>query len=50
MTTTTGATFLQCKHKYELRKFVGIEREAEYVAIAEARMAAVAPLFTVEVP
>jgi DNA modification methylase len=31
--------------RYEHRQFIGIEREAEYVAIAEARIAAVAPLF-----
>jgi site-specific DNA-methyltransferase (adenine-specific) len=31
--------------KYEQREFIGIEREAEYVAIAERRIAAVAPLF-----
>jgi hypothetical protein len=28
-----------------LREFFGIEREAEYVAIAERRIAACAPLF-----
>ncbi len=32
--------------RYELRDFIGIEREAEYLAIAEARIAAVAPLFS----
>jgi DNA modification methylase len=26
-------------------RFIGIEREAEYVAIAERRIAAIAPLF-----
>jgi DNA modification methylase len=31
--------------RYEHRRFIGIEREAEYVDIAEARIAAVAPLF-----
>jgi DNA modification methylase len=30
--------------RYELREFIGIEREAEYLAIAERRIAAVAPL------
>src|SRR3990167_6574244 len=32
--------------KYELRRFIGIEREAEYMAIAERRIAAVTPLFS----
>ena len=31
---------------YEFREFVGIEREAEYVAIAKRRIASCAPLFT----
>ena len=41
--TGSGTTGMACR--YELREFVGIEREAEYVQIAEARIAAVAPLF-----
>lgn len=40
----SGTTGMACA--YEHREFVGIEREAEYVAIAERRIAAVAPLFT----
>ena len=39
----SGTTGMACR--YELREFIGIEREAEYVAIAERRIAAVAPLF-----
>jgi len=39
----SGTTGMACR--YEHRQFIGIEREAEYVAIAEARIAAVAPLF-----
>jgi len=39
----SGTTGMACR--YEDRAFIGIEREAEYVAIAEARIAAVAPLF-----
>jgi DNA modification methylase len=39
----SGTTGMACR--YEHRAFVGIEREAEYIAIAERRMAAVAPLF-----
>lgn len=39
----SGTTGMACR--YELRPFIGIEREAEYVAIAERRIAAVAPLF-----
>lgn len=35
--------------RYEMRTFIGIEREADYIAIAERRIAAVAPLFA-EVP
>lgn len=31
--------------RYEQRSFIGIEREPEYLAIAERRIAAVAPLF-----
>jgi site-specific DNA-methyltransferase (adenine-specific) len=41
--TGSGTTGMACR--YEQRRFVGIEREAEYIAIAEARVAAVAPLF-----
>jgi DNA modification methylase len=43
----SGTTGMACR--YEDRRFIGIEREAEYVAIAEARISAVAPLFG-EVP
>ncbi len=43
--TGSGTTGMACR--YEMLEFVGIEREAEYVAIAEARIAAVAPLFAV---
>ena len=31
--------------RYELRSFIGIEREAEYIEIAQRRISAVAPLF-----
>jgi hypothetical protein len=41
--TGSGTTGMACR--YELRPFVGIEREADYIAIAERRIAAVAPLF-----
>jgi DNA modification methylase len=41
--TGSGTTGMACR--YEQRRFIGIEREAEYVEIAEARIAAVAPLF-----
>lgn len=41
--TGSGTTGMACR--YEQRRFIGIEREAEYVAIAERRIAAVAPLF-----
>jgi site-specific DNA-methyltransferase (adenine-specific) len=41
--TGSGTTGMACR--YEQRQFIGIEREAEYVEIAEARIAAVAPLF-----
>jgi DNA modification methylase len=44
--TGSGTTGMACR--YELREFVGIEREAEYVAIAERRIAAVAPLFSTD--
>lgn len=42
----SGTTGMACR--YELRRFVGIEREADYVAIAERRIGAVAPLFAGE--
>ncbi len=38
---TTG-----CACVYEQRRFIGIEREADYIEIARRRIAAVAPLFT----
>lgn len=41
--TGSGTTGMACR--YEQREFVGIEREADYIAIAERRIAAVAPLF-----
>jgi adenine-specific DNA-methyltransferase len=41
--TGSGTTGMACR--YELRRFIGIEREAEYVEIATRRIAAVAPLF-----
>jgi DNA modification methylase len=41
--TGSGTTGMACR--YEQREFIGIEREAEYAAIAERRIAAVAPLF-----
>lgn len=41
--TGSGTTGMACR--YELREFVGVEREAEYIQIAERRIAAVAPLF-----
>jgi DNA modification methylase len=41
--TGSGTTGMACRH--EQRQFIGIEWEAEYIAIAEARIAAVAPLF-----
>jgi DNA modification methylase len=41
--TGSGTTGMACR--YEQRQFVGIERETQYVLIAEARIAAVAPLF-----
>jgi DNA modification methylase len=34
---------------YEQRRWIGIEREAEYAEIAERRIASVAPLFAQEV-
>jgi DNA modification methylase len=39
----SGTTGMACR--YELRRFIGIEREAEYIAIAKRRIAACAPLF-----
>jgi DNA modification methylase len=39
----SGTTGMACR--YELRSFIGIEREREYIEIAERRIAAVAPLF-----
>lgn len=42
----SGTTGMACR--YEQRRFIGIEREAEYIAIAERRIAAVAPLFSDE--
>lgn len=42
----SGTTGMACA--YEMRPFIGIERESEYIAIAEARIAAVAPLFAGE--
>lgn len=44
--TGSGTTGMACR--YEQRGFVGIEREAEYVAIAERRIAAVCPLFSTD--
>lgn len=44
--TGSGTTGMACR--YEQRQFIGIEREAEYIAIAERRIAAVAPLFAEE--
>lgn len=38
----SGTTGMACK--YEMREFTGIEREAEYVTIAEARIAGCVPL------
>lgn len=44
--TGSGTTGMACR--YEQRAFIGIERESDYVAIAERRIAAVAPLFAAE--
>lgn len=41
--TGSGTTGMACR--YEQRRFIGIEREADYVEIANARIAAAAPLF-----
>ena len=40
----SGTTGMACV--YEQRGFIGIEKEAEYLEIARARIAAVAPLFS----
>jgi DNA modification methylase len=45
--TGSGTTGMACA--YEQRRFIGIEREAEYVAIAERRIRSVAPLFSEDV-
>jgi DNA modification methylase len=42
--TGSGTTGMACV--YEQREFIGVEREAEYVEIAQRRIASVAPLFT----
>ncbi len=42
----SGTTGMACR--YEHREFIGIEREAEYVEIAERRISGVAPLFAWE--
>jgi DNA modification methylase len=42
----SGTTGMACR--YENRRFIGIEREADYIAIAERRIAAIAPLFSQE--
>ncbi len=42
----SGTTGMACR--YEHRQFIGIEREAEYVEIAERRISGVAPLFALE--
>lgn len=39
----SGTTGMACA--YELRPFIGIEREADYIEIAERRIASCAPLF-----
>jgi hypothetical protein len=39
----SGTTGMACR--YEQRRFIGIEREADYIEIAERRIRAVAPLF-----
>lgn len=40
----SGTTGMACR--YEQRRFIGIEREPDYMAIAERRIRAVVPLFT----
>jgi DNA modification methylase len=42
----TGSGTTGCACAFEGRKFIGIEREADYVAIAERRIAACLPLFS----
>lgn len=42
----SGTTGMACV--YELRQFIGIERESAYVEIARRRIAAVTPLFSTE--
>lgn len=42
----TGSGTTGCACAYELKQFIGIEREAEYVEIAKRRIASCAPLFT----
>lgn len=42
----SGTTGMACR--YEQRRFIGIEREADYIEIAERRIRAVAPLFAQE--
>lgn len=42
----SGTTGMACR--YEQRAFLGIEREADYVAIAQRRIDAVTPLFSTE--
>jgi DNA modification methylase len=42
----SGSTGMACR--YEGRPFIGIEREAEYVEIAERRIGSVSPLFSEE--
>lgn len=44
--TGSGTTAMACA--YESRRFIGVEREPEYVEIARRRIAAVAPLFAAE--
>jgi DNA modification methylase len=44
--TGSGTTGMACR--YEHRRFIGIEREAEYIEIAKRRIGAVAPLFASE--
>jgi DNA modification methylase len=42
----SGTTIMAAR--YEHRRYIGIEREADYIRIAEARVSAVAPLFASE--
>lgn len=44
--TGSGTTGMACR--YEHRRFIGVEREAEYIEIAKRRIGAVAPLFASE--